>query len=110
MSNNKQYARSRLTTVISNLGFNQGMDVETGSVVSTNPLSILIDGRDVVIEKSDFRVAGDLVAREETVKIDGITRTITHEGLQQSDRVAFLYDADRSVYFIFATVADEEEY
>lgn len=96
--------------VIGKYGFNQGMDIEMGSVVNINPLEVLIDGREVVLEKKDFRVAGELVAREETVKIDGITRTITHKGLQQSDRVAFLYDADRSVYFIFATVADEEEY
>lgn len=96
--------------VIGKYGFNQGMDIDTGTIISTNPMAMLLDGREVVVEKADFRIARELVAREETVKIDGITRTITHEGLQQSDRVAFLYDADRSVYFIFATVADEEEY
>ena len=110
MQKNAQTARMALMDAISKYGFNQGMDVDTGTVVSTSPLTILFDGREVALEKADFRIARELVAREETVKIDGITRTITHEGLQQSDRVAFLYDADRSVYFIFATVADEEEY
>lgn len=110
MSNNVQNAGADLRRIIAKYGHNNGLDIEKGTVIATTPLTVLMDGSDIVLQKDDLSVAQNLVARSETLKIDGVSRVIEYNGLEQTDRVALIYDADRSVYFVFAKVADGEDY
>lgn len=110
MSNNAQNAGADLRRIIAKYGHNNGLDVEKGTVISAAPLTILMDGSDLILQKDDLSVAQNLVTRSETLKIDGVSRVIEYSGLEQTDRVALIYDADRSVYFVFAKVADGEDY
>lgn len=99
-----------LRRVIKKYGFNRVLDVELGTVISINPLSVSLDGVSEVLDADELKVAYHLVNHTVSVQFEGRTSDLEFPlQLDVSDRVVLVYDVDKGFFFIIDKLIDGED-
>lgn len=99
-----------LRRVIRKYGYNKVLDIELGTVLSVNPLSVAVDGVSTPIESDSLKVAYHLVNHSIPVTFAGTTDNLEFPmQLEEADRVALIYDVDRGFFFILDKSIDAED-
>lgn len=106
----RQNLGADLRRVVKKYGYNKALDIELGTILSVNPISIAVDGVDDVLEANEVKVAQQLINRTVSVSIAGIPTDIDYPmQLEEADRVVLIYDVDRGFFFIIDKVIDGED-
>ncbi|MCQ4089459.1 DUF2577 family protein [Exiguobacterium sp. LL15] len=108
----KQNSITDLRRVIKKIGHNRYIELEICTVVSENPLEILLDGTSEMLTAEDIIVSERLTDHTVDIEMDGVNRTAkVKNALQRGDRVLLMYDSsdNRSRFVLIDRVMFAED-
>jgi len=87
-------AASELRRVIEKLGYNRYLELDVCTVVSENPLEVMLDMSNETLIAEDIIVSERLTDHTVDIEMDGVTRTArVKNALRRGDRALLMYDS-----------------